>query len=108
MIGDLTPTEVRLARARGIFTVTTETAEGYYVTAPRLDPGLAEPVRLGQSKVYVRPSTARRHGARLVRAALMPPKPKAARRKHTPWNPNACPICAPTRCEVARRMEQRR
>jgi hypothetical protein len=32
---------------------------------------------------------------------------KAARRKHTPLNPNACPICAPIRCEVARRKEQR-
>ena len=35
------------------------------------------------------------------------PAPKA-RRKHTPYNPNACPICAPGRCEVARRMEQPR
>ena len=30
------------------------------------------------------------------------------RRKHSPDNPNACPICAPCRCEVARRKEQRR
>ena len=27
--------------------------------------------------------------------------------KHTPDNPNACPVCSPGRCEVARRREQR-
>ncbi len=27
--------------------------------------------------------------------------------KHTPDNPNACPVCAPLRCSVARRREQR-
>jgi hypothetical protein len=32
--------------------------------------------------------------------------PRTPRRKHTPYNPNACPICAPIRCEVARRREQ--
>jgi hypothetical protein len=32
----------------------------------------------------------------------------APQRKHSPDNPNACPICAPVRCEVARRKEQRR
>ena len=34
--------------------------------------------------------------------------PPVSRRKHAPDNPNACPICAPCRCEVARRKEQRR
>jgi hypothetical protein len=37
-----------------------------------------------------------------------PPVKLTPRRKHTPDNPNACPICAPCRCEVARRQEQRR
>jgi hypothetical protein len=27
--------------------------------------------------------------------------------KHTPYNPNACPVCKPARCEVARRQELR-
>ena len=29
-------------------------------------------------------------------------------RKHTPDNPNACPVCSPGRCEVARRRELRK
>jgi hypothetical protein len=40
---------------------------------------------------------------RVVGSTMSEPKP---RRKHTPYNPNACPICAPSRCEVARRREQ--
>jgi hypothetical protein len=29
----------------------------------------------------------------------------AHKMKHEPWNPNACPVCSPVRCEVARRRE---
>jgi len=64
----LTASEVRLARQRGIFTVTSETERGYYVTLLRLKDG--QPERLGRSRECVRPRTARRYGEQLVRAAL--------------------------------------
>jgi len=58
------------ARRRGIFTVTSETERGYFVTCFRFRRG-QEPVRLSQSKECVRPSTARRYSEKLVRIALV-------------------------------------
>jgi hypothetical protein len=66
---DLTDAEVRHAHRRHIFTVTSETPCGYFVTCLRL-PRTGPPVVLSRSRECVRPSTARRYGARLVRAAL--------------------------------------
>ncbi len=77
MIGDLTPAEVKAARKRGIFTITTETERGYYVTVFGKRDGIGI-ARLDQSKECVRPRTARRYGARLVRAALATTKRKEA------------------------------
>ena len=78
MIGDLTPAEVKSAHKRGIFTITTETERGYYVTVFGKRDGIGIIVRLGQSKECVRPRTARRYGMRLVRAALATTKRKEA------------------------------
>jgi hypothetical protein len=64
----LTASETKRAIRHGIFTVTSETRHGYYVTCLRLDDGA--PLRLGQSKECVRPSTARRYATKLVREAL--------------------------------------
>jgi hypothetical protein len=64
----LSTSEINRAQRRGIFTVTSETERGYYVTAFVLKKG--HPVRLGQSKECVRPRTARRYAAKLVREAL--------------------------------------
>ena len=69
--GDLTASEISHAIRRGIFTVTSETEHGYYVTAFRNEG--RGPVRLEQSKECVRPRTARLYGAQLVRAALEGP-----------------------------------
>lgn len=66
---DLTASEVLRAKRRHIFTVTTETTYGYYVTVLRLKNGTME--RLAQSKECRKPRTARIYGARLVRAALL-------------------------------------
>jgi hypothetical protein len=66
--GDLTPAEVRRAKRRHIFTVTTDTPYGYYVTVFQLKSN--DMRRLAQSKECRRPRTARIYGARLVRAAL--------------------------------------
>jgi hypothetical protein len=70
MTTGLTTAEVRHAIKRGIFTITSETDRGYYVTCFRTGRGGAAPVRLSQSKECVRPSTVRRYGESLVRAAL--------------------------------------
>ena len=78
MIGDLTPAEVKSAHKRGIFTITTETERGYYVTVFGKRNGIGI-VRLDQSKECVRPRTARLYGARLVRAALATTKRAVAR-----------------------------
>lgn len=69
----LTPDEVRRARRRGLFTVTSETERGYYVTLLVMRKG-REPVRLAQTKECVHPRTARRHAVALVRDALAPPR----------------------------------
>ena len=45
---------------------------------------------------------------KVARSELLAVRVQRPSRKHTPWNPNACPVCKPTRCEVARRREQRR
>lgn len=66
--GDLTSAEVRLARQRGVFTITLETERGYMVTVNRLTKD--GPVLLARSREYVRPRTARIYGAELVRAVL--------------------------------------
>lgn len=65
----LTASEVKRALKRGIFTITSETERGYYVTVFGAKGGKGI-VRLGQSKECVRPHTARRYGERLVREAL--------------------------------------
>ena len=70
MKDDLTSAELRLARRRHIFTITLETERGYIVTCNRLPAGGGELVILSQAPECVRPSTARRYGARLVRMAL--------------------------------------
>lgn len=67
---ELTQSEVRRALRRGVFTVTSETDGGYYVTVFAMRDGGSAPVRLGQSRVCVRPRTARRYATALVRAAL--------------------------------------
>ena len=64
----LTPAEVRRALRRGLFTITIETPRGYLVRCCTLRMG--QPVVLRQSRECVRPSTARRYGEALVRAAL--------------------------------------
>jgi hypothetical protein len=66
--GDLTPSEITRAKRRHIFTVTSETPYGYYVTVFRLRGDDLR--RLVQSKECRRPRTARIYSARLVRAAL--------------------------------------
>ena len=68
-IKPLTPNEARKAKLCGIFTVTSETATGYYVTCLKFD-GDRLPSQLSQSKECVRPSTARQYAAKLVREAL--------------------------------------
>jgi hypothetical protein len=66
----LTSAEVRRAIKRGIFTITSETERGYYVTCFRTGRGGTAPERISQSTECVRPSTVRRYGENLVRAAL--------------------------------------
>jgi hypothetical protein len=68
-VNRLTDNEVCLARKHGIFTVTSETASGYYVTCFQMV-AFGPPVRLSQSKECIRPSTARRYSERLVRDAM--------------------------------------
>jgi hypothetical protein len=55
----LTASETKRAVRYGIFTVTSETKHGYYVTCLKLDDDDAL-LQLGQSRECVRPSTARR------------------------------------------------
>ena len=69
----LTAAEVRRALKLGIFTITSETPGGYYVTCFRTAAAGGPPVRLSQSKTCVRPRTARRYGESLVRSALVQP-----------------------------------
>lgn len=64
----LTVDEVRRARLRRLFTVTSETARGYVVQCLRLN--WSGPVVVAKSREYVHPRAARRAGVRLVRAAL--------------------------------------
>ena len=66
----MTSAEVKRAVRLGIFTVTTETERGYYVTCFRMKHDGAPPTPLSQSPECVRPSTARRYGERLVLVAL--------------------------------------
>jgi len=70
VIWDLTVKEASHARSLGLFTVTSETERGYYVTLFREMSDDAAPVRLSQSKECARPSTARRRAACLVRKAM--------------------------------------
>ena len=66
----LTASEVRRALDRGLFTVTRETARGYYVTVFAKRAGGAGVVQIADSKECVRPQTARRYAAALVRTVL--------------------------------------
>ena len=65
---------------------------------------LAKFLRTAISALYVHGLISEAEYSRVVGRFVkrFPPPAAMSRRRHTPYNPNACPICKPCRCEKAK------